>query len=1173
MDRLTEGLHLKNIEPLFVFYGDTNDQFIDSSLSFINFTEALRQYCFKSGYERVIFYNNIDNIYFLDAQSRDLFSNPDSYASILNHKPSTDEDTPVNVVKPKPEKKKSFGDIFGKGPLDDIEEVDVLDTNADENLQLPNDPNQFRGGEKVGGKYHYNTADDAEAVRLLSKVLEDKRIKTIVIFDNFDRYTAQTAQLNNYFRKWSEINQAVNSNKCLVVIPETRPEHLGENTHYHDYPIIRTLLTKGGCLKQVNKPKDDELKRLIQFYHLKRNKSVDWRDLKSLLMVMRSQQLKVRDWITCFEDENLIDISFHSIKRIAGKTNTLDAKAFNASNKTPQEELDMLIGMGELKNTISKIVADNNNPSPVSKTRRHIVFKGNPGTGKTISARIIAKILQQEGILSSGHLIETDGSGLIAQYVGHTRAKVNELCDNALGGVLFIDEAYSIAGHSESSSNEFSQEAVDTLLKRMEDDREDLIVILAGYPDDMDRLLKMNDGFRSRIGYTINFDDYQPDELFEIAHKFSIKPSGLTFSTELIIGLKNIFKYLYESREQKGFSNARIVENLIQDIISNHNSYCHAHNLDILSTTVSSRSLPDEYVDFANPEYSENLLSKSMQNLNEMIGLQTVKDSINNMVKSVQMNRIRSEFNNDDSLYAGHFLFKGNPGTGKTTVAREFGLILKALGMLKKGHVVEIQGEDLVGGYVGQTSDHAEDLIRSALDGVLFIDEAYGLAGNPDQNSDFFASAQNKLLKLMEDYNHRLVVIAAGYPDDLDRFVESNAGFKRRFSTEIVFEDYSAEELLQIIKAKAKQLNFNIAEDALPEITGYLEYIKHQSKDNQFGNAGEALKVWSMLRGFLDDRLFETKGVEHSQESLMTITTQETARLPMPDLYRQMSNPNYLEDALQESMARLNEMIGLTEVKEYINGLVDTINVEKSRVSKGLPGNESFSLGHFLFAGNPGTGKTVVAREFAKILYSLGLIKKNNHVVEIQGEDLVSGYIGQTSGHAQDLIESAFGGILFIDEAYGLVGNDGQGGDFFKTAQNKLLKYMEDHSDKLIVIAAGYEEQLQELLSTNPGFPSRFTNHIPFKDYSEEELLEILYLYSKKEGYLINDDAKPILQKYITHLKQSIPQSQFGNARVVRNIWNQLKSILNRRLSSLDLAEVSAEQMMTVTLEDVKCLG
>lgn len=1167
MDRLVDGLHLKNVEPLFVFYGDTNDQFVDKSLKFVSFIEALHAHCFSIGYERVIFYNNIDNIYFIDQQSRDLLNNPKAHVSIVNkNKVATEKKI---LLKNQTSQNNSFDDIFGTGPLDDLQNVDLF--SVEENQpEIPANDRLFRGGEEVSGKYHYNTIDDAEAVRIMDTAIQDQNIRTVLVIDNFDRYTAQTAQLNNFFKQWSEIDQSKNINKCLVIIPESRLEDLGRNTHYTDYPIIQSLLTKGNCLKQINKPKDDELKRLIQYYHLRRNKDIDWRDLKSLLMVMRSQQLRVRDWISCFEDDDLLDISFSSIQRLAGKKNSLNPKAFNVNSKTPQEELSSLIGMQELKDTIDKIVADNNNPSPVNKTRRHIVFRGNPGTGKTISARIIARILQQEGVLSSGHLIETDGSGLIAQYVGHTRAKVNELCDNALGGVLFIDEAYSIAKGAESGGSSFSQEAVDTLLKRMEDDRDDLIVILAGYSDDMDNLLKMNEGFSSRIGYTVDFKDYTPEQLFEIANKFSIKPSALDFSEELIVGLRNVFKYLYDSRE-KGFSNARMVENIIQDTISNHNTYCQKNNIlvkDIANTSVQSSCLPEEYVDFANPEYSENLLKQSMQNLNQMIGLQSVKHSVNSMVKSVQVNRIRADMNNNEHLYAGHFLFKGNPGTGKTTVAREFGLILKALGMLKKGHVVEIQGEDLVGSYVGQTSDHAEAVIKSALDGVLFIDEAYGLAGNPNDNSDFFASAQNKLLKLMEDYNHRLVVIAAGYPKDLDRFIDSNAGFKRRFSNEIIFEDYNADELLQIIQSKAEKLEFTINEDALPEILGYFEYIKRQSKDSQFGNAGEALKVWNTLRSFLDDRIYETQE-ELSKEIVMTITTLETAKLPMPDLYRQMNNPNYLENALEDSMRNINEMIGLYEVKNYINGLVDSLNLEKSRESKGLATAGTQSIGHFLFAGSPGTGKTVVAREFAKILYALGLTKKNNHVIEIQGEDLVAGFIGKTSSHAQELIESAFGGVLFIDEAYGLVGNNNQGGDFFKTAQNKLLKYMEDHSDKLVVIAAGYEEQLEELLTTNPGFPSRFTNHVTFNDYSVEELLKILHLYGEKEGYIIESDASDLLKDYIQNLKMSIPQGQFGNARVVRNIWNSLKMILNRRLSKLDLEGITDEKMMTIISQDV----
>ena len=128
---------------------------------------------------------------------------------------------------------------------------------------------------------------------------------------------------------------------------------------------------------------------------------------------------------------------------------------------------------------------------------------------------------------------------------------------------------------------------------------------------------------------------------------------------------------------------------------------------------------------------------------------------------------------------------------------------------------------------------------------------------------------------------------------------------------------------------------------------------------------------------------------------------------------------------------------------------------------------------------------------------------------------------------------------------------------------------MEDHSDKLVVIAAGYEEQLEELLTTNPGFPSRFTNHITFNDYSVEELLQILRLYGEKEGYIIESDTSDLLKDYIQDLKQNIPQGQFGNARVVRNIWNSLKVILNRRLSKLDLESITNEKMMTIISQDV----
>lgn len=263
-------------------------------------------------------------------------------------------------------------------------------------------------------------------------------------------------------------------------------------------------------------------------------------------------------------------------------------------------------------------------------------------------------------------------------------------------------------------------------------------------------------------------------------------------------------------------------------------------------------------------------------------------------------------------------------------------------------------------------------------------------------------------------------------------------------------------------------------------------------------------------------------------------------------------------------------MIGLNNVKELINRLVNSIKMERLRIEKN-PNlkNQSIQLGHFLFIGNPGTGKTVIAREFAKVLYALGIIKKANHIVEIQGEDLVAGYTGQTTSHAEKIIKSAFGGILFIDEAYGLIGFKEGGGDFFSSAQNTLLTLMENHRDELIVIAAGYEQQLNDLLNTNPGFRDRFNNKVYFEDYTVEQLVDIINSLAKNEGYTLEEDSKIALQEYISKLKSSIPSNQFGNGRFARNVWYCLKSNLNSRLVTLNDDELDEDTLMTIKIQDI----
>ena len=266
------------------------------------------------------------------------------------------------------------------------------------------------------------------------------------------------------------------------------------------------------------------------------------------------------------------------------------------------------------------------------------------------------------------------------------------------------------------------------------------------------------------------------------------------------------------------------------------------------------------------------------------------------------------------------------------------------------------------------------------------------------------------------------------------------------------------------------------------------------------------------------------------------------------------------EESLEELLENLNGLIGLTGVKQEVNSLINMLKVNKVRTDKGMkPLNVSK---HLVFLGNPGTGKTTVARLLSKIYKQMGVLE-SGQLVEVDRGGLVAGYVGQTAIKTTEKIQEAMGGVLFIDEAYTLAKG---GTDFGQEAIDTILKAMEDHRDKFIVIVAGYSEPMETFLESNPGLKSRFNKSILFDDYSEKELYEILISFCGNFDMRLDDEAENKVRGYLTWLLQNKP-ANFANGREMRNLFETAISNQADRLATCN--DLTEDDLSIITKKDL----
>ena len=514
-------------------------------------------------------------------------------------------------------------------------------------------------------------------------------------------------------------------------------------------------------------------------------------------------------------------------------------------------------------------------------------------------------------------------------------------------------------------------------------------------------------------------------------------------------------------------------------------------------------------------------IGESEKKLNELIGLEGIKESIQKIKAYALSNKDSEDLNI-------HMCFLGNPGSGKTEVARYIAGILYENSILPSPKIVEVDRSGLVSQYFGATAEKTRRVIASAMGGVLFIDEAYALGNNSDRDiTDYGKEAIDTLVKAMEDYRGKFCVILAGYKNEMLKMLSTNPGFKSRIQFTLDFPNYSRAELKSITELMLKNRHYTMSDIALERV---LDITDIKRKDANFANARE---IRNMLDQVIMCQNLRTVGSEDKELGLVDVNKYiQDSKIELPT--------TGTEKTILSGEEELEQLIGLSSVKRMIRKI-------KAYAKKNV-GSYGFNL-HMCFQGNPGTGKTEVARILSRILYSAGVLPEAK-LVETDSTGLLGRFVGETGPKTQRKIQEAMGGVLFIDEAYALCAGStasGTSGNYGDEAIAVLLKEMEDHRGQFCVVLAGYKNEMEKMLNTNPGFKSRIQFSIDFPDYSREELGQIAASFLTAKKYEIADDALDRLLDVAEYYRQ---RPNFANARTIRSIVDQV--ILNQNLRAED---------------------
>ena len=612
---------------------------------------------------------------------------------------------------------------------------------------------------------------------------------------------------------------------------------------------------------------------------------------------------------------------------------------------------------------------------------------------------------------------------------------------------------------------------------------------------------------------------------------------------EILIDNNLVLRHTFQigNEEIVNFNYTSSIEN---EFLSKQNTQQPKTIAQLHKTSFENISLPSLFSEFEN-----------------LVGLTNLKQSLKDFITYLNfVNERKKQGVQTEESISANCIFLGNPGTGKTTVARLLGKFFKSIGILENGHVIEVDRAELIGEYIGETAQKTEKVINQALGGILFIDEAYSLK-KEKSGQDFGQEAIDIILKRMEDYKGKFFVIAAGYPAPMQNFLESNPGLKSRFTHYFSFDDYSAKELTSIFKLFSNKEKYLVDNDTEIFLTERLETICTGANET-FGNARYIRNLFNESKVELSKRYQLLEESEKDFSSLNTLL-KDDIQTALINLKNRDTGSLLQEVKVEKYLNEVNNLVGLEDVKIVFNRILASIKVDRLKKERSIASvHKNLNA---IFISEHGSGTSTIARLYAKSLKDSGRITKGQ-LIEIDGSTFFG--LGKLDAYLMmdELFKNLLGNVILVNDTVAALQCTN---DFSESLLQYFLKKLYLINDDVVALLSGSREEIESLLNNFPVLENQFPNVFNFEPYTTRQLLEIALNICQKKNYQLDEGAWQQLMELIVELKKE-KRKNFYNSRTIKEILNKAIAIQEDRI--LKSQNINENDLMLITFEDLTIL-